>query len=120
MSLYDDFNEAKIKLKFWKDKELELRNEILEELACDKDEGAVSKIVDGMKVTATYKMNRNIDEAVLDSIKKDLSEDELSCIKYKPSVIMKVYRDLEDAGESKLLEAITLKPAQGSVEIKHI
>lgn len=120
MSLYDDFNEAKIKLKFWKDKELKIRNEILEEMASDKDEGNTTKIVDSMKITATYKMNRNIDEAVLKTIKKNLSEEELNCIKYKPEIVLKEYRKLEEEGESKLLEAVTLKPAQGSVVIKHI
>ena len=120
MSLYDDFNEAKVKLSFWKSKEIELRNEILEEMASDKDEGITSKVVDGMKITATYKMSRSIDEATLDSIYDYLTEEELDFIKYKPSIVLKEYRKLEEKGESKLLEAIVLKPSQGTVTIKHL
>lgn len=120
MNIYNDLIEAQAKLKFWKAKELTIRNEILEEMAGPKDEGAVSKTVDGLKITATYKMTRNVDEAVLDSIIDKLTDEELECVKFKPTVILKNYRKLEDEGKSKLLDAVILKPSQGSVSIKEV
>lgn len=120
MNIYNDLIEAQAKLKFWKAKELTIRNEILEEMAGPKDEGAVSKTVDGLKITATYKMTRNVDEAVLDSIIDKLTDEELECVKFKPTVVLKNYRKLEDEGKSKLLDAVILKPSQGSVSIKEV
>jgi len=120
MDIYHDHIEAKAKLGFWKKKELEIRNEILEEMAGEKDEGAVSKTEGNLKITATFKMNRSIDVAVLDNIYDELTEEEKSAVKFKPEVVIKIFRDLEEKGESALLDAVTLKPGQGSLVIKEI
>lgn len=117
--LYSNWEDAQAKMKFWKAKELELRNEILEELACQKDEGVVNKIIDDLKISATYKLNRKIDVSVLDAIWKDLEEAEKIAIKYKPDIVMKELRDLEKEGTSKLLNAIIITPGQGTIKIKH-
>lgn len=120
MDLYHDYIEAKAKLGFWKKKELEIRNEILEEMASAKDEGSVSKTVDGLKITASYKMNRSIDKAVLSNIWDSLNQEESECIEYKPTLVLKEFRKLEEVGKSILLDAVVLKPAQGSITIKEV
>ena len=118
--LYHDHIEAKAKLKFWKEKELEIRNEILEEMECEKLEGTVSKKVGDLKIKATFKLNRKIDDAGLNLIYKDLSDEEKEAIKFKPEVVTKKIKELEEEGSSKLLDIIELKPAQGSIEITQL
>jgi len=117
--LYSNWEDAQAKMKFWKAKELELRNEILEEMAGEKDEGVISKTVNDVQVKATYKLNRKIDVATLDVIWDDLEEAEKLAIKYKPDIVLKEFRELESKGVSKLLDAIILTPGQGTVTIKH-
>ena len=117
--LYGDWENAQAKMKFWKAKELELRNEILEEMAGEKDEGVVNMLVGDIQVKATYKLNRKIDIAALDAIWDDLEEADKMAIKYKPDIVMKEMRELESAGVSKLLDAIVLTPGQGTIAVKH-
>jgi len=120
MSIYDEHMAAKSKLDFWKKKELELRNEILESMSGEKDEGVVTLDEKEFQIKATYVMNRVIIKDVFDSVYNKLSDEEKECIKFKPEVVLKNFRKLEDKGESALLDAVTLKPGQGSIKIKYL
>lgn len=117
---YHDWIEAKTKLSYWKTKELEIRDEILEEMSGEKDEGVVTKTVKTLKIKATFKLGRKINKPILNSIYKKLTDGEKECLKFTPEINLKKYIDLEDEGTSKLLDAIEIKPRQGSIEINEI
>ena len=120
MDIYHDYTEAKSKLGFWKKKELEIRNKILKEMECEKDEGVVKKTVGQLLIKATYKLNRKIEKPILDSIYNELSDEEKEAVKYTPEIVMKNYRKLEEKGDSPLLDAVIVTPAQGTIEIKEV
>ena len=116
MSIYQQWLDATNELKSAKDKELELRNLICEEILAQKLEGATTVHVPGFKVTATAKLNRSVDREVLEAIWDGLPDEEKECIDYKPSLKLTAYKKIEIGG-GKLLEAVTVKPAQATLKI---
>ena len=115
-----DLDNAKLNLKFWKDKELSLRNKVLNYYSPKEQEAKIKKQIADYEIELQYKLNRKIDEDVLDNIWDDLTEEEQECVQFKPSLILSKYKKLEEEGISLLLDAVTVKPAQGAVKINHI
>jgi len=116
MNKYQEWLEASAALKKAKKVELELRNSICADRLKDRLEGAKTTVEDGFKITATARLNRSVDRAILETIWDDLTDREKECVDYKPSLVLKNYKLVEAEG-GKLLEAVTVKPAQASLKI---
>lgn len=91
-----------------------LRIKITSEILGDKIEGSVTTTIDDIKCTAVGVISYKVDEAELDIIKDDLSEEELACIRYKPELNLKNYRKLKD---SILAKAIVAKPGMAQFKV---
>lgn len=119
MSQYEQWLEAKATLDAAKKEELRLRNLICNRVLKDKLEGAVTKQTPDFKVTATAKLNRKLDVEVLEAIWEDLTEEEQEAVVYKPSLKLTEYKKIEQTG-GKLLEAVTVAPAQATLKIVEV
>lgn len=119
MNKYLEWLRASEDLKTAKAKELQLRNALCDELLSEKLEGSLTVRDQGYKITATAKLTRSIDQAVLESIWDNLPDEERECIAYKPSLKLANYKRIEQQG-GLLMEAITVKPAQASLKIEPI
>ncbi len=115
---YDAYLEAKENLKFWKDKEAELRTKICEELLEGKEVGTHNFLKKGYKLKATKKVNHKIDKDMLSAIWDDLSEDEQAAIKMEPKLLIKEYKGIDD--HDTLDHAITIVPAMPTLTIEYI
>lgn len=119
--LHDDWMETNDRLKVLKFEELKLRNKICARVLSDKLEGAVTITKGSLKITATARLNRSVDRELLEAIYEDLTLDEQECIDYKPTLVLSAYKPIEaGAGDSKLMEAITVKPGQASLKIERL
>jgi hypothetical protein len=111
-----EWQKAKIKLDKAKKAELELRNKILSKVLADKQVGSKTTVFGGYKITATARLNYSIDEAELSILGDTLTEEEKACVDWKPKVNQARYNKLPD--DSKLKQAVTVKPGQGALSIK--
>ncbi len=118
MKLFDDHIEAQENLKYWKERELELRLKICNPLLEGKSVGTHNIKKGKYKLKACKKVNYNFDEEILDNNWDDLSDDEQDCVKFKPSLRLKEYKNLHDR---KLLdEAIEVVPATPTLNIEYV
>jgi len=109
---------ARNKLKYYKQKESTLRKKICSEILAGKAEGGVTKHKPEGKITATAKINRTLDTAVLDALWEDLAPLDKEAVFYKPTIVMKQYKIL---GEDSLLhKAVIAKPGMPSLSIKEV
>lgn len=113
MDKYQEWLEMSEELHTLKRRELALRNELI---VTDKLEGSTTTHPTGYKVTVTARLTRTIDRPVLEAIWDELTDTEKECIDYKPSLVLANYRSIEESG-GKLMEAVTVKPAQASLKV---
>jgi hypothetical protein len=114
--IYQDWLHASSKLKECKAEELLLRNAICSTHHTEALEGSRTMHSGEYKLTITNKLTRTIDREVLEAIYDSLTDQEKECIDYKPALKMREYKVLEQTG-GRLLEAVTVKPAQSSLKI---
>jgi len=114
--LYKNWMDSKLELSKYKKLELKLRNEIIDSKITDEIEGSIKFKEGTYDITIGLGINNSLDESVLDTIWDNLSEKEKECIKYKPGLVAKFFKDLH--GTENLFEAITQKPRQGTLAIK--
>lgn len=102
---------------------LEIEGKILELLE-KKDEGSVTEKTDYYKVTATYKINRTVDEKIAVSLADELTQDQFQRIfRWKAEVDTKELRFLmENKPEtySVIARDVTAKPAKPTLKIEEI
>lgn len=102
---------------------LEIEGKILELLE-KKEEGSVTEKTDYYKVTATYKINRTVDEKIAVSLADELTQDQYQRIfRWKAEVDTKELRFLmENKPEtySVIARAVTAKPAKPTLKIEEI
>ena len=79
-----------------KELEAELRVSIAEELFPTAVEGSSTTMVDGIEIKLVAKLNRTINVKAYESSAADLTPEELSCIKLKPSLALAKYKALDD------------------------
>ena len=118
MKKYDAYLEAKENLKYWKDKELELRTKLCNELLEGKEVGTHDFIKNGYKLKAVKKINHKIDADILSSIWNDLSEDEQAAIKMEPKLLVREYKGVAD--HTTLDHAITVTPAIPTLTVEYV
>jgi hypothetical protein len=116
MNKYTEWLEAASTLRAAKKLEISLRNALLAEFLEEKLEGSATHREDGYIITQTAKLTRTIDREVLEVIWDELTDRERECIDYKPSLKLTQYKRIELTG-GKLLEAITIKPAQAALKV---
>lgn len=115
--LLESWKQTKTELASLQKRERELRAEITDQMLAAKLEGSVSQKNEEYKLTATAVLNRAVDQAVLESIWDDLTFEEQQCIEYKPKLILGKYKEFEQL-ESKLMEAITVKPGMAQLKLE--
>lgn len=101
-----------------KSTELELRHQVLKKLPGELGTETHNFPEEGIGLKITRGVTRKIDEAVLDSIMDDLSDREVACINYKPSLDTKAYNQLDE--RSILKRAVTVKPSLPSIKVVEI
>lgn len=105
-------------LRSLKAEESKLRTELCNDLFSEYPGIDIVKIEleDGTEVKAKKKLNRSIDERVLNNIWDKLSPTEMDAVKFKSSLIASKYRDIPD--NSLLNEAVTVKLGRPTLEVK--
>ena len=118
MKIYDDFIEAQTQLKYWKDKEAELRTKICTTVLEGKSVGTHNITKGKYKLKAVKKISYVLDPEMIDALWDDLSEEEKDSIKYSPKLLLNEYKELED--HEVLDQAITIKPAMPTLTIEYV
>lgn len=119
MSDIEDYVIAKAVLAEAKKEEMRLRKILIAPMIDGKLEGSVTQQFGDYKVTATAKVNRTIDVAVLDAIWEDLDDFGKAAVQFKPSLLLKEYRELEAEGHM-LMEAVTVKPGTPGIKVEMV
>ena len=113
-----EWQKAKGALTDAKEKEMELRLAICEEILRDQQKGVKHFKKFGLDAAATAKLNQKLETDTLKSIFKKLTVEEKACIRYKPELIGKVYKDLP--GDSILHSAVVSSPGTPALTLKEI
>ena len=119
------WNMAQKQLADIKKQEAELRAEVFAALFDNGEfplkEGANKlDLPDGWSITATHKLNYNIDEAVISDTLEQMREkgfSDLGLVKYKPSLSVAEYRKIDDEMKGILSAALTIKPGSPSMKL---
>lgn len=114
--LVEKWIEATKTLSLAKKEEIRLRNLILPRMLKDKISGSITDTFGGYKLSATARLNYTIDSAELAILHDELSEEELACVKYDPTLRIANFNKLPE--HNKLSLAVTIKPGQGSLALK--
>ena len=117
MSILEQYIEAKANLTKYKTLEAALRLDLLEEMDMNQTvNGTVSKSVGNWRVTGGFKLNYKLDTKSFDV--SALTEEQLGCIDYKPTLVMAEYKKIEECDREELDEFITVSSAMPTVKIK--
>lgn len=119
IDLIEEYLVAKKQLQIAKEEEMALRLRLIAPMLEGKLEGSESELIGDYKVTATAKVNRTLDRAVLDAIWGDLDERARGAIDFKPALKLADYRPLEEEG-NMLMEAVTVKPGTSAIKVEAI
>ena len=117
-----DFDDAVRGLAKAKRIELELRKKIINHFRYNGSvEGVQHKSFEGVDadIAITLKLSRTLDKDALKTLWVDLTEEQKEAIEYKPSLHVKIYKELvenDDAGE--LLNMVIEKPALATIKLK--
>lgn len=114
-NLYDEWLHSKNEADRWKRTELELRNDVVAEFIKENEFGSFKFDDEEYLIKIVKGLSKSLDEATLETIKPNLSDEELNCLKYKPSLVAKELKEL--TGHELLFEAITEKPRQATLKI---
>ncbi len=112
------WQKAKVASDKAKEKENKLREKICTEILGDKLNGVKHFKDFGLDAAATAKLNVKLDVDILKSIFKELSPEEKSCIKYKPELVNKNYKELPE--DSIFHSAVSSKPGTAALTVKEI
>lgn len=119
MNELERWRDMSMRLKKLKEEEMALRKEICGKILAGMSLPATKKHeFNGMRITAKGALSYNVDEAVLKSVWNELGGIEKQAIKWKPSIVMKTFKDLPES--SMLMEAIITKPAAPTLKVEDI
>ena len=108
-------------LKRIKASEMLLRTKIFGALFTSPEEGTTSiPLSDGWVLKGKYTINRDVDQASIDSMREKFIECGISTdklLQYKPSLVMKEYRALTDEQRKVFDQALVIKPGAPYLEI---
>lgn len=103
-------------------RELALRNELFKRQFPNPVEGSAENKVplgEGWILQADHKINRNVDEAVVSALMKGDNTRALAekVFRYKPELVLKEYRALDDEARKMIADAVTEKPGTPALKI---
>jgi len=117
------FDEYKEDLKILKQKEIELRNKIINHFRYgDNMEGVQHKSIEGSDadICVTLKLNRPLDQDAIETLWSDFDDEQRSCIKISYELKVGPYKKLANAKQAgRLAGCIIEKPGQASLELKY-
>jgi hypothetical protein len=122
LNLVQEWNEAKEQLKYWTEKESDLRSKVVQDIfKSDKTEGTETiELTGGWKLKVTKKLNYNVsnkDETltnILNSLPALVAQ---NVIRWNPDLNLAVYRKLDTTTRELLSPVISIKPAKPSLEL---
>ena len=115
-TLYEEWLDSKSALSEAKKKELELRNQIIDDIDSNQVSGTLKHEDDSYKIAIGFTIRNTLDEPALNTIMSSLKDEEKNCIVFKPGLVAKELKELSP--ESKLWEAIITKPGQNTLKIE--
>jgi hypothetical protein len=122
LNLVQEWNEAKEQLKYWTEKESDLRSKVVQDIfKSDKTEGTETvELAGDWKLKVTKKLNYNVsnkDETltnILNSLPALVAQ---NVIRWNPDLNLAVYRKLDTTMRELLSPVISIKPAKPSLEL---
>lgn len=117
ISLISNYLEAKSMLDHYKIKERELRIELVDEFFKDQSDGTRKAEIDSCTIKAKFGTNYNLSQKAVDEVYSSLSDEELECINFKPTLIMSTYKKLTPELREALDSCITTSAALPSIEV---
>ena len=112
----DEWLSAKRTLEEAQAKERALREPIAKFVLADKLEGSSTLPFDDFKITAVAVVNYSIDCKALELIEDQLTIEDLLAIKYKPELILPVYKKLPE--DSELHRVVTARPGMSQLKVQ--
>ena len=107
-------------LKLIKKKEMETRLKISGILNKNRVPGTYRDDIGAYRVKSVLKYNYTLDKDELEEGWSRLSEDAQSAISWRPSLIKKVYDNLDDDDVGVINEFLTVKPATPSLSVEDL
>ncbi len=118
----DDFIEWQhmaTELRLLKARESKLRDKLTEQIFLGEGAHKTTTVIIGdFRVKATAKLSNRIDEAVFSAIQTELSDEELSAVKFKPSLVANMYKKLPE--DTLLNEAVIMKPGKSTLSVTEV
>lgn len=115
-----DYTEIKYQLDQYKALEAEMRLEILEDLFPTASTGTFTATLGEFRVKGAFSNRATVDKQALEDYVEQLTEEEVACIKWTPSLIVAKYKELQEDETSGLLEdCLTFKPAMPTIEVEY-
>jgi hypothetical protein len=117
------WDEAKKQLAHWKSTEALLRKRCIEGLFKTPKEGTNKIDLEaGYKLKLTYAINRTVDEATLDTVRKQCLQEPSwvsleDLIRWKPELSLSTYRTLKEDQLQVFDQCLIIKPGSHSLEI---
>jgi hypothetical protein len=112
--LFANWSHAKKQLDHFKKLELELREQII--AAFPGDLGTNHTETEGYKVTVVRGVTRSVDEAELNILWQQLTDEEKRCISYKPTLDARAFDKLPEG--NSLSRAVSIKPSLPTVKLE--
>lgn len=118
-----EYEKSVFDLNSAKKKELELRNKIINNYEFSEHEGVQHRSIgDGCldyDISITLKMNRVLNQEIVEDLWGSLSGDERDSVEFKPKLVMNNYKQLVlNGGVNGLSKAIVEKQGQATLKVK--
>ena len=117
MNRLDQWLEVSAALKEAKEREKELRIEILEDFFPNAIEGTMNELDGEYIIKGSFKLSHKLNAKKLDAISKALTIEEENCIKWTPTLIMANYKELSEDERLNLDACVTVSPALPTLKI---
>jgi len=114
-----DYTHAANILKFAKSEELKLRKELAAHFLKGKHVGTHNFTEGEFLVKAVKKVSTSLDKETLEAMFDDFSNEERECIAFKPSLIMKEYKNLDAENREYLDMCVIVKPSLPAITVVH-
>lgn len=115
--LISEYLEARSQLNFWKKREADLRIKLVNRLFPNATEGTYTYNDNNLKIKGKFGVNVNLNTKMFEEQSINMSEEELSCVTYKPTLSFPKFKNLSDTDKEYLALCVTISPAMPSVEI---
>ena len=108
---------AKENLKAAQETEKNLRLAVAK-MAGTEEEGTHTISSQGLTIKVVNKYNRTVDMAAVDANWDNLSEKEKGCFAFKPSLVLKNYREVSSSMSSAMVQCIVTRKGMPTIEVK--